>query len=337
MVDFTILVLEGAYGTGVSATLDILAAARSLALRHGAPRPAWRICSMEGGPVRLQSGLTVDTEKLPAKSRTDRSVWIVPGLALDNPQEVQRSLDRPDLLRAAEAIAVHLGRGGRIAACCSAVFLLQLAGVLDGRRVTTTWWLAGLLQRMNPRCRVDANAMVAADGPLVTGGAAFAQTDLMLHLVRQHCGSRLADGLSRVLLIDGRQAQAAYIVPEVLANGDQLVSRLVARVEDSLPEPPAVAQLAREFGVSERTLARRVHRATGRSTVALVQSVKLRKARALLEQTRCSVEQVAAAVGYSDSTALRRLMKKVTGSSPSGYRPAVSTNSGPAPRLPRAQ
>jgi len=43
----------------------------------------------------------------------------------------------------------------------------------------------------------------------------------------------------------------------------------------------------------------------------------------LLEQSRLSVEQIAAAVGYSDPTALRRLMRKVTGSNPSQFRHSV--------------
>lgn len=37
-----------------------------------------------------------------------------------------------------------------------------------------------------------------------------------------------------------------------------------------------------------------------------------------------NIEQIAEAVGYRDSTALRRLMKKATGSNPSQYRPNVS-------------
>lgn len=323
MVDFTLLALDGAFGTGVSASLDILSTAGALAPAHRAPSPTWRVCSLGGGAIRLQSGLLVETERLVARTRTDRSTWIIPGLALHTESAVQNGLQRADLQSAAAAVARHVERGGRVAACCSGVFVLHLAGVLDGRRATTTWWLAPLLRRLNPECKVDSAAMVAADGPIVTGGAAFAQVDLMLHLVRQQFGARLVDALSRTLLIDGRQVQGTYVVPEFLASGDELVSRLIARVEDSLPEPPAVAQLAREFGVSDRTLARRVQVATGHSTVALVQSVRLRRARALLERTRLSVEDIAAAVGYSDATALRRLMKKATGHSPSGYRPSA--------------
>lgn len=325
MVDFKVLVLEGAYGSAVSVTLDMLGAARSMAAQHGAPVPTWELRSVNGGMVRLESGMLVQTRKLPQRPSADASMWVIPGLALNSPPQVLASAARADVAAVVKALRGHLQRGGRVAACCSAVFLLQFAGALDNRRVTTTWWLAPLLRQLNPRCTVDANAMVCVDGPLTTGGAAFAQTDLMLHLLGELCGSKLVDALSRVLLIDARQSQASYIVPEMQAGGSELISRLVARLEAGLPDAPGVAALAREFGVSERTLARHVYKATGKSTVALVQSVKLRAARVLLEQSRYSVEQVAAAVGYSDSTALRRMMKRITGSSPSRWRPAVSS------------
>jgi len=219
-------------------------------------------------------------------------------------------------------LRAHVARGGRVAAGCSAVFLLAFAGLLEGRRVTTTWWLAPLLQRMEPACRVDAAQMVCADGPIVTGAAAFAQTDLMLHLLRDACGAPLTALLSRYLLVDGRNTASRHALPEALATGDELVARIVARVEQALPEVPSVASLAKALCMSERTLARRVQRATGHSTRTLLQSVRLQRARALLERSRMPVEQVAAAVGYDDPTALRRLLRKRAGVSPRAYRPA---------------
>jgi transcriptional regulator GlxA family with amidase domain len=132
------------------------------------------------------------------------------------------------------------------------------------------------------------------------------------------------EAVSRVLLIDGRQAQAPFVVPEMLASGDDLVARLAARIAAALPRAPSVGELAREFCMSERTLSRHVRRATGKSTLALVQGVRMRRARALLESSRMTVDQVAEAVGYQDSTALRRLMRKVAGANPSRYRPAVA-------------
>lgn len=320
MNDFTVLVLPGAFNSSVAVTLDILGAARAVAARAGVAPPRWRLCSVQGGPVQLQAGMSLDTACLPARPRGDRSTWVVPGLGLNTPGEIRRCLESDDAAKAITGLARHAKAGGQVAASCSAVFLLNAAGLLQGRRATTSWWYAPLLARMAPGCTVDADRMVCADGPVVTAGAAFAQTDLMLHLLRERCGSALTDLVSRVLLIDARQSQAPFIVPEVLANGNDLVARLAARVASALPDAPAVSVLASEFCMSQRTLARHIRKATGKSTQALVQSVRLRRARMLLETSRMTVDQVAGAVGYQDATALRRLMKKVAGANPSRYR-----------------
>lgn len=320
MFDITVLVLEGSFGSGVAATLDILRAAVAIAPRVAAPIPRWRICSVSGGPVRLHSGLLIDTVKLPRHSSTDHSVWVVPGIGVNNRADVHTFEARDDVQHAVRALQAHVRNGGKVAAGCSAVFLLHLADLLNGRRVTTAWWLAPILQQMNPNYQVDSANMVCSDGPLTTAGAAFAQKDLMLHVLKGLCGAKLADLVSRFLLVDAREAQSQYVVPEVLASGDELVAKIVARVEDGLPEIPSVAELAVEFFISERTLARHVKKSTGQTPIELLQTIRLRKARTLLEQSRLSVEDIAAAVGYSDSTALRRLMRKATGNSPRQYR-----------------
>ncbi|MBA3595154.1 MAG: helix-turn-helix domain-containing protein [Polaromonas sp.] len=322
MTDFTILVLRGAYATSVAATLDVLQAASALAPRLKLPCPRWRIVSPSGGAVLLSSGMQVITTPLPKRHRPDAATWIVPGLGLDNANAIATGLAAPQAQQAIAALAAHAASAGQVAASCSAVFLLQAAGLLDGRRVTTSWWLAAELQRLEPRCTVDADRMVCADGAVSTAGAAFAQTDLMLHLLRVRFGPALADAVGRILLIDGRQAQSPYVVPRMLSNGNELVARLVARIESALPNAPRVEALAQEFAMSQRTLSRHVREATGKSTMALVQSVRLNRARMLIESSRMSIERVAGQVGYQDSTALRRLMRKA-GTQPSRCRPAL--------------
>ncbi len=322
IVDFTILALEGAYPASVAATLGILSAASRLAGRLLVPVPRWRLVSVNGGTLTLQDGMSVVTDGLPARPGLDTSTWIVPGLGLDNRHAIGQRLARADAQAAVAALRRHAEAGGAVAASCSAVFVLQAAGLLAGKGATTAWWLAPELQRLAPDCRVDAGRMLCADGRVVTAGAAMAQSDLMLHLLQALSGKPLADAVSRALLIDGRQAQAPFPVPAAYASGDALVGRLAARVESALPDLPTVGELAREFYMSERTLARHVKRATGLSPLALLQSVRQRRARALLESSRMTVEQVAAAVGYQDATALRRLMRRVAGASPSRFRAA---------------
>ncbi len=322
MFDFTLIVLPSSYGSSVAATLDILRCAEELAPRVQAPVPRWRICSLNGKKTRLQSGLLIETTPL-RMSDHDTSTWILPGLGLTSTREIDAVLGRPDIKKLAAGMRAHLERGGRIAAGCSSVFLLAHAGLLEQRRVTTSWWLAPHLPEIESSCQVEASRMVCEDGPVVTAGAAFAQTDLMLHLLRTQHGAKLAEWVSRFLLLDARMAQSPYVTPEVLALGDELIERIMQVIETALPEVPAVSELAAHFCISERTLARHVRRATGKSPLALIQSVRVRKARQLLEQSKLSVAHVAEAVGYADATALRRLMRKATGANPGRYRPGL--------------
>ena len=327
MLDFTVLVLPGAFPSSVALTLDVLSTGAALAKGVGSPAPRWRVVSTES-TVRLRHGLSIDAKVLPKTIRADGSTWVIPGLGIESRRAIMNRFVAPDALRAIKALQVHARAGGTVAASCSAVFLLQSAGLLAGRRVTTSWWFASLLQQLEPRCVVDADRMVIRDGAVVSAGAAFAQTDMMLHLLRTQFSPALADAVSRALLIDGRQSQAQFIVPALLANGNELIAKLVTRFESALPNPPSVADLAAEFCMSDRTLSRHVRAATGRSTSALLQSVRLSKARMLLETSKLTVEQVAERVGYVDTTALRRLMRKVMGATPRQFRPAVSNSSG---------
>jgi transcriptional regulator GlxA family with amidase domain len=319
MTDFSIIVLEGAFASSVSGTLDILKSA-ALAAKAGTVTPRWRVLSPEGGNIRLSSGLSIETQKMPARAVSDESLWVIPGLGVDQFDGLMLRLEKPDARLAATAIARHAANGGRIAASCSAVFLLHSADVLSHQRVTTTWWLAPKLQTLSPLCRVDANKMLRVSGRITTAGAAFAHIDLMIHLIERLCGKKLADLLSRILIVAERDVQASYIVPEIMAGGDELISAIVSQIEASLPKSISIHVLAASFNLSIRTLSRRVYEATGQTTIALVQSVKLRRARALLETSRASIDEIAHAVGYQDATALRRMMKKVTGENPSAFR-----------------
>jgi transcriptional regulator GlxA family with amidase domain len=320
MVDFEVLMLRGTNPSGVAMTRDILSAAALFAERQGEAVPSWGLYSPTGGRVELQGGISADTRRLPARKPGLRSVLLVPGIWVTDARELRQRMDADDCRRAIRHIAAHVANGGRVAASCSAVFLLHAAGVLAGRQATTTWWLAPELSRIAPETRVEANRILCVDGPVVTAGAAFAQSDVMLYLLRQRFGSKIADGVSRVLLLHERSEQAQFVVPSMLASGDALVTRLTQRVESSLPAVPSVAALASELCVSERTLGRRVRHATGMGTIDLIQSIRLHRARSLLQNSRMAIEQVAAAVGYQDPTALRRLMRKVAGATPSGYR-----------------
>jgi transcriptional regulator GlxA family with amidase domain len=322
MNDFEVLVVDGTNPTGVAMTRDILDAARLVAARSGQAAPIASFHSPAGGNVRLQGGLSIATHRLPAPARR-APVLLIPGIWVENAAQLRERLQREDCRQAIRYVARRAAAGACIAASCSAVFLLQAAGVLRGRHATTTWWLAPELARIAADTSVEGNRILCVDGPVITAGAAFAQADVMLYLLRQRFGAGLADAVSGALLLHERTESAQSVVPSMLASGNALVSKLTRRVESSLPAIPTVAALARELCISERTLGRHVRHATGMGTNAMIQSIRLHRARTLLRNSRMSVDQVAAAVGYRDTTALRRLMQKTIHTTPGRVRAAA--------------
>jgi transcriptional regulator GlxA family with amidase domain len=203
-----------------------------------------------------------------------------------------------------------------LAASCAAVLLLGTAGLLDDRRATCTWWLAGELRRIAPRCEVDARRMVIEDGGILTAGAAMAHLDLMLAALRQRCGRALAERVAQALLIESRPSQGRFVHANLLSLGDELAARVEAIVQDAMPAVPSVAELAARLAMSPRTLHRRLRAATGRSPVEFVQSVRLTVARGLLRSGRMPVERVAERVGYQDAASLRRLVRRALDTTP---------------------
>ena len=89
--------------------------------------------------------------------------------------------------------------------------------------------------------------------------------------------------------------------------------------------PVAVAAMAGEAGMEERTFQRRFKAATGMTPVEYVQHLRVGKARELLEFTRRTVDQVAWSVGYEDAAAFRKLFHRLTGLSPHEYRQRFAT------------
>ncbi|MBB5204932.1 transcriptional regulator GlxA family with amidase domain [Inhella inkyongensis] len=319
MVDFSLLLLPGSHAAGVAVSLDLLAAAVRLAPGLGLAAPRWRVLAPQGGTLELSSGLRLETQALP--TRADRSIWVLPGLGLDSPERLQSGLAQPDAERSAQSLARHAAQGGHCAASCSAVFLLQRAGLLAGRQVTTSWWLAPLLQQWAPEAHVRADALVLQDGPLWTAGAALAQADLMLALLTQGWGPALVDRLRRFLLLPPpRATQSPYVLPALVVQGDELLRRLTRCIETQLPRPPTLDGLAAALGLSPRTLSRRVRAASGRTVLDWVQAVRLNRARFLIETSRLPIETVAAAVGYQDGSALRRMMRRSASARPSQFR-----------------
>ena len=184
-------------------------------------------------------------------------------------------------------IARTRDRGTTIASACAGTFLLAEAGILDGVRATTTWWLSPAFRTRYPRVQVDHSQMVITCEGITTAGAAFGHVDLALAIVRASSPA-LADLVARYLVVDERPSQSAYTIPSALAQSDPTVAAFERWIREHLAEPISIADAAKAIGVSERTLQRSVQRTIGTSPIRFVQDLRIERARHLLRTTDLS-------------------------------------------------
>jgi transcriptional regulator GlxA family with amidase domain len=79
-------------------------------------------------------------------------------------------------------------------------------------------------------------------------------------------------------------------------------------------------ELASSLHVSYRTLHRRFRAVSGMAPLNYLQALRVEHAKELLEMTQNSVEQIAVAVGYTDTSSFRRLFTRLTSETPAQYR-----------------
>jgi transcriptional regulator GlxA family with amidase domain len=315
-----VLAYDGCMGMEVFGLCDTLLLANRVVQTMRGPKTAAlfdvRVASITGGRVTMAGGLSIDTTKL----RPQADLMVVPGMDIGDRQ----GCSKPQLQLAAEvkAIARLFAKGMPIAAICVGAFLLAEAGLLDGRRGTTSWMFADELARRFPLALVDPVAILVSDSGVITTGSFTATFDLAIHLIQQSASLKEARAITRIALLNQRASQAAFVDP-TLTEQPQLgrfSDRVQGWLRERLEQPYNLARLAAAFHVSARTMLRRMQAETGQSPLAYLQTQRIDKSKRLLESSPISVAQVSERVGYLDVATFSSLFKRLTGHSPAEYR-----------------
>jgi AraC family transcriptional regulator, transcriptional activator FtrA len=227
-----------------------------------------------------------------------------------------------------EALRDAASRGARLASICSGAFVLAQAGLLDGRRATTHWMHAEELAARYPRVRVDPKVLYVHDQVWTSAGSA-AGLDMCLEIVRHDHGAAVANEVARRLVTPPHRhgGQAQYVrVPARSGAPDQDIE---AWARQNLATT-SVTDLARQAGVSARTLHRQFLARTGRSPQEWLQGERVRAAAELLETTSLTTDVIASRVGLGSATNLRARFATSYGIPPAEYRRTFTTSRRPA-------
>jgi transcriptional regulator GlxA family with amidase domain len=304
-----IVVQDGCFGSGVAAMLDILGTADLVRGAIDASIPPFAIAvAAPKRRITASNGMSITASRT-LLELDDLDVVVVPALGtLTGPDTEARIESREGQAVVRALRRVDSGRA-RLAAACTGVFALAETGLLEGRHVTTTWFLAPAFVARYPNVRIDLERMVVSDGPTVTAGAAFAHIDLALALLHG-VSTALTQHVARLLLLDERPSQASFLRYDLLTHDDPIVLAFERHVRQHLDDPFDIGHVAATIATSRRTLERRTRQVVGLSPLGIVQRLRLERAQHLRRTTGLSTEAIARRVGYANAETLRALERR---------------------------
>ncbi|PLC50868.1 AraC family transcriptional regulator [Pollutimonas subterranea] len=322
MIGIGLVIYPGAQQAAVLGLTDLFGVANRIVVSHQKERvPALRITHWRQDDSNRPPNCVFDS--CPDEPPEALSTLILPP-SLSEPIGVDDAASLTAWLRNRHAHGIALG------SVCAGAFVLAATGLMAGRRMTTHWSHAELLQERFPEVSVDADQLIIDDGDVITAGGLMAWTDLGLKLVDRFLGPTVMFETARILLVDppGREQRYYSVFSPRLTHGDAAVLKVQHWLQATQAKDVALATLAAQAGLEERTFLRRFQKATGMTTTEYAQRLRVGKARELLQFGNASVERVAWEVGYSDPGAFRKVFTRIVGLSPSEYRRRFSAGQG---------
>ncbi len=289
-----------------------LAAASAFELANtSAEEPLYgiRVLSEHAGPIASSLGMPIETRAL---SRQKLDTLIVTGLLHPAPSS-------PGLIRQVRRAAQSTRR---IASVCTGAFILGEAGLLDGRRVTTHWIHARKLQAQFPDAHVEEDRIFIIDGALWTSAGMSAGIDLALGMIEKDFGADLARTVAQKLVVYHRRAggQSQHSALLELDTKTDRIQSAMSYARSNLRAPLTVEELADAAHLSPRQFSRAFRAETGQSPAKAVEHLRVEAARVLIEQSRHSIDEVAAQTGFADPERMRRAFLRAFGQPPQAIR-----------------
>jgi transcriptional regulator GlxA family with amidase domain len=309
---------SGCLGAGFVGSVDMLKLSSQIVSKETNCQPFKTLtASFNGKPFHDSSGRPLNVDKDMKTVSGLRAILVTGYLCDDN----AAYLSTAEIATMASWLRRQHAMGALICASCSGVFILGEAGLLDGRRCTTTWWRHDELKARYTKAEAIWGAPLIEDHRIVTSGGPLSWIDLCLYIIRSLCGDEAAKIAADFAVVDTAPSTHSVYVPlGHLSGANPFLLEAEHAVRGAGEKTVTAQDLARTLRISDRTLNRRLKEATGETPKQFIDRVRFETARMLLETTNSSVKQLAVNSGYSDPASFRRAFHRYSGMTPTAYR-----------------
>lgn len=295
--EFVILLFPGFSQLSLSSLIEPLRIANSVSARN---LFRWRLLSINGKPVTCASGVTVgvaggfsEERRRVEYSKAPATVVLCAGEGVDQ----HGSSDLGALLR------LCVRRNVSIYTLGTATWLLAEFGLLGNARCTIHWDRIPALSEMFYGLKIY-DALFVRDGHFVTCAGEFAAFDLAIDILRARCGTDLANTVCRYVTADrwreGNSLQSAP--PGLSVARNQKLVRIIRLMQQNVEEPASLHEISKEVGLSRRQIERLFHRHLSVTPRQYYLTLRLARARQLIESTNLPILSVAVACGFASSS-----------------------------------
>lgn len=211
---------------------------------------------------------------------------------------------------------------GALVVGLNAAPLFAKAGLLDGRRATGLASERAWFARHFPDVQYTPDKPLVVDGRLITVSGINPAVDACAYVI-DHCrGVGASRRLLRTALTQSLPSyeHMAVWTAQFKRHGDAAMLAIQEILERELAAPPALAELAAQVAMSERSVTRRFAAATGGNLRRYVAALRLELAAFLLRTGRQSLDHIADECGYGSVSALSRAFAAGHDCSPLQYR-----------------
>lgn len=316
MVNIVFLALPQSLASSLALPMEMLQAAAShQRLRRQPASLQLQVVSEGGLDIEMSGGLSIKSHG--DYRDIDRCDLLIIPPRWRHPLRGIR--DNADLFAWLRRIA---GSGARICAVSNGSFLMAEAGLLNGMAATTHWAYFDTFETAYPKVDLKRQYLLTEDSGLYCAGSINTVADLMVHQISAFWDRDLGQKVAQQFSPEIRRPfeTLAFRRQNRNLHQDEAMASIQAQMQSAPERNWTTEELAALVDMSARNLSRRFQRATGQTIKQYLLALRLQLAMDWLRHSDLSIADIAAQLGFGDSSYFSKCFRQHFSESPGHYR-----------------